>query len=101
MHERMVLILKESVVRINEKVVIHFIKTDKFKSNAVAAFLLTELNRENITKNALIPAVLRRGTESLNTMKDISIKMDDLTAFPCFCAGTYRYNCCFALVIPT
>lgn len=78
MYERMVLILKERVVRINEKVVIHFIKTDKFKSNVVAAFLLTELNRENITKNALIPAVLRRGTASLNTMKDISIKMDDL-----------------------
>ena len=76
MHERMVLILKESIVRINEKVVIHFIKTDKFKSNVVAAFLLTELNRENITKNALIPAVLRRGTASLNTMKDISIKME-------------------------
>ena len=78
MHERMVLILKESVIRINEKVVIHFIKTDKFKSNVVAAFLLTELTRENITKNALIPAVLRRGTATLNTMKDISIKMDDL-----------------------
>lgn len=70
--------MKESIIRINEKVVIHFIKTDKFKSNVVAAFLLTELNRENITKNALIPAVLRRGTASLNTMKDISIKMDDL-----------------------
>ena len=48
MHERMVLILKESVVRINEKVIIHFIRTDKFKSNVIAAFLLTELNRENI-----------------------------------------------------
>ena len=70
--------MKESIVRINEKVVIHFIKTDKFKSNVVAAFLLTELNRENITKNALIPAVLRRGTATLNTMKDISIKMDEL-----------------------
>ena len=70
--------MKESVVRINEKVVVHFIKTDKFKSNVIAAFLLTELNRENITKNALIPAVLRRGTATLNTMKDISIKMDDL-----------------------
>ncbi len=70
--------MKESIVRINEKVVIHFIKTDKFKSNVIATFLLTELNRENITKNALIPAVLRRGTATLNTMKDISIKMDDL-----------------------
>lgn len=70
--------MKEAIVRINEKVVIHFIKTDKFKSNVVAAFLLTDLNRENITKNALIPAVLRRGTATLNTMKDISIKMDDL-----------------------
>lgn len=70
--------MKESVIRINEKVFIHLIKTDKFKSNVIAAFLLTKLSRENITKNALIPAVLRRGTANSKTMKDISIKMDDM-----------------------
>lgn len=70
--------MKEEIVRINEKTFIHIINVTKFKSNLIAAFLLTDLNRETVTKNALIPAVLRRGTEKLKTMKDISIKMEEM-----------------------
>lgn len=70
--------MKERLIKLNERIYIHLMKTDKFKSNVIAAFLLTDLEKENVTKNALIPAVLRRGTESLKTMKDISIKMDEM-----------------------
>lgn len=70
--------MNEEIIRINEKVFIHLLVTDKFKSNVVAAFLLTDLSEKNVTKNALIPAVLRRGTSNLKTMKDISIKMEDM-----------------------
>ena len=38
------------------------LKSDKFKTNIIGVFFSTELNNENVTKNALIPAVLRRGT---------------------------------------
>ena len=34
------------------------------------------LNRENITQNALIPAVLRRGTETLKSQEEISIELE-------------------------
>ncbi|MBQ8299941.1 MAG: insulinase family protein [Clostridia bacterium] len=70
--------MKEQVIKLNEKIFIHLMKTDKFKSNVIAAFLLTDLDSETVTKNALIPAVLRRGTAKLQTMKDISIKMDEM-----------------------
>lgn len=70
--------MEEQVIKLNERIFIHLMKTDKFKSNVVAAFLLTDLDKETVTKNALIPAVLRRGTAKLKTMKDISIKMDEM-----------------------
>ena len=70
--------MKEQVIKLNKRIFIHLMKTDKFKSNVIAAFLLTDLDKETVTKNALIPAVLRRGTAKLKTMKDISIKMDEM-----------------------
>ena len=54
------------------------IKSDKFKTNIVGVFFSTELDKENVTKNALVPAVLRRGTKNLPTMRDISIELEKL-----------------------
>lgn len=70
--------MNEEIVKITDGINLHFVNTDKFKTDLIAAFFVTELNRENVTKNALIPAVLRRGTEKLKTMKDISIKLEDM-----------------------
>ena len=70
--------MKEEVMRVNKHTFIHITHAENFKSNVIAAFLLTDLNRETVTKNALIPAVLRRGTQNLKTMKEISIKMNDM-----------------------
>jgi predicted Zn-dependent peptidase len=54
------------------------LKSDKFKTNIVGVFFSTELNKENVTKNALVPAVLRRGTKKYPTMRDISIELENL-----------------------
>lgn len=70
--------MQEKLIKLNDRVFVHVMNTNKFKSNVMAAFLLTDLNKDTVTKNALIPAVLRRGTEKLKTMKEISIKMDEL-----------------------
>ena len=40
------------------------IHTDKFKSSYLGLTMLTPLERETAAANALIPAVLRRGTAS-------------------------------------
>ena len=70
--------MNEKITKINNSLFIHTINTDKFKTNLIATFILTDLKKDEITKNALIPSVLKRGTENLKTMKEISNKMDDM-----------------------
>ena len=64
---------------------LHTIKTEKFKTNLIAVMLTTKLDKENVTKNALIPAVLRRGTANLNTLEEINKKLEDMygASFDC------------------
>lgn len=57
---------------------LHTIKTEKFKTNLIAIMLTTKLNRENVTKNALVPAVLRRGTKNLTTQEEINKKLEEM-----------------------
>lgn len=56
----------------------HMIETNKFKTNLFAIFLSVPLNRESVTQNALIPAVLRRGTANLKTQEEISIELENM-----------------------
>ena len=44
----------------------------------MAVFLTTTLNRENVTKNALIPAILKRGSNALKTQEEISKKLEEM-----------------------
>ena len=71
--------------QIKEGVKIHTIKTSKFKTNLIAIFLTTNLNRENVTKNALIPSILRRGTKNMPTQEQISKELEEMygASFDC------------------
>lgn len=64
---------------------LHIIKTNKFKTNLLSVFLSTPLSKENVTKNALIPAVLRRGSKNMNTQDEISIALEEMygSSFDC------------------
>ena len=64
---------------------VYRIKTDKFKTNSVNFFFLDTLNRGNVTKNALVPAVLRRGCRQYATFRDIALRLEELygTSFDC------------------
>ena len=70
---------------IKEGIKLHTIKTDKFKTNLIAVFLTTKLERENVTKNALIPAILRRGSKNLKTQEEISKTLEEMygASFDC------------------
>ena len=57
---------------------INKIKSNKFVTNAIAIYLTTKLDKETITMNALIPEVLKRGTENYKTQLDISKKLEDM-----------------------
>ena len=59
-------------------VMLHNITTNKFKTNLYAMFLAIPLDRENITKEALIAAVLRRGTQNLKSQDLISKKLEEM-----------------------
>ena len=41
----------------------HVINTDLYKTNMICVIITMPLDRENVTKNALIPFMLRRGTQ--------------------------------------
>ncbi len=64
---------------------LHSIQTDKFKTNLIAVFLTTKLTRENVTKNAVISATLRRGSKTMPSQEDISKVMEEMygASFDC------------------
>lgn len=65
-------------IDIKEGIKLHTIQTNKFKTNLIAVMMTTKLDRENITKNALIPAVLKRGSVSLKTQEEINKKLEEM-----------------------
>lgn len=65
-------------LNIKNGITLHEINTNKFKTNLIAVFLTTQLNRQNVTKNALISSILRRGTKKLNTQEEISKKLEEM-----------------------
>lgn len=64
---------------------LHTIKTDKFKTNLMSVFLTTKLDRNNVTKNAVISSVLRRGSKNMPSQEEISKKMEEMygASFDC------------------
>lgn len=56
----------------------NLIKTDKFKTNMLGVFFSVPMTLENASVNALVPAVLRRGTNNYPTMREISKKLEEL-----------------------
>ena len=54
------------------------LREDKFKTACFSVSLLSQLNRETASMNALIPFVLRRGTSSFPDMETLSARMEEL-----------------------
>lgn len=77
--------MREKKLEIKEGITLHIIPTNKFKTNMISVFITTPLVRENVTKNALIPAVLRRGSQTMKTQEEISITLEEMygASFDC------------------
>lgn len=71
--------------QIKEGVNLHVIQNNKFKTNLISVFLTLPLTRQNITKEALISAVLRRGSTNYKTSEEISIALEEMygASFDC------------------
>lgn len=72
-------------IEIKKGIKFHEIETNKFKTNLLAVFLSLPLNRKTVTKNALLAAVLRRGTAKAQTQEIISKNLEEMygASFDC------------------
>jgi len=70
---------------IKKGVNLHIINTNKFKTNLLAMFITVPLTKENVTKNALIPMILRSGSQNLKSQEEISINLEEMygASFDC------------------
>ena len=57
---------------IKKGITVHNINTDKFKTNLIAVFLTTPLTREYVTFDAVLSAILRRGSKNMPSQEEIS-----------------------------
>ena len=67
-------------------VTLHTINTNKFKTNLFAVFLAVPLEKENVTKDALVASILRRGTQNIQSQELISKKLEEMYG-ACFDCG--------------
>ncbi len=74
---------KKSLLK--DGITFHKITTNKFKTNLFSIFITTPLTRENVTKNALISTVLRRGTQNYQTQDIIAKELENMygASFDC------------------
>ena len=77
--------MEQFVKEIKKGIKVHILNTDKFKTNLFAMFLTKKLTREDVTKNALISMILRRGSSKMKSQEEISKKMEELygASFDC------------------
>lgn len=73
------------IIELKQGIKFHKIETNKFKTNLLAIFLSVPLTRQNVTKNALLAAVLRRGTNNMPTQEIISKNLEKMygASFDC------------------
>ena len=63
---------------ISRQVYLTYLPANKFKTCLLSAYLVTPLTRETASYNALLPAVLRRGTVRCPDMESLSAALDTL-----------------------
>lgn len=70
--------MKYNINEIKPGIKLHTINTENFKTNLYAVFIATPLKRENVTKDALLTSVLRRGTQNMQSQDIISKKLEEM-----------------------
>lgn len=70
--------MKKKTLEIKSGIKLHMIQTDYFKTNLVCIIVTMPLKEETITKNALIPFVLRRGTNKYENQIKLNSMLEGL-----------------------
>lgn len=66
------------IEHIKDGVDFRLIKAEKFKTNVISVFFNIPMKRETVTKAALLPSVMKRGTKKHKTMTELSRYLDEL-----------------------
>lgn len=77
--------MTNQTIELKQGIKFHKIETNKFKTNLFAIFLSLPLTRDTVTKNALLAAILRRGTANMQTQEEISKNLEEMygASFDC------------------
>ena len=77
--------MEYKITDIKERIKLHTINTNKFKTNIIAVFLTTPISRETVTYNAVISSILRRGSKTMPTQEQISKDLEEMygASFDC------------------
>lgn len=70
--------MEDKKIEIKKGITTHIIKTNSFKTDLIAVFLTTKLTRENVTKNAMIPMILRKGSKRLENIEEINKDLEEM-----------------------
>lgn len=65
-------------INLGQNINLTLIPAKKFKSNLVSIYIQRLLDKEEATKNALIPTIITSGCEKYQSSREISNKLDDL-----------------------
>lgn len=70
---------------IKQGIKLHTINTNRFKTNLIAVFLTVPITRENVTFNAVLSSVLRRGSKNMPSQEQISKELENMygASFDC------------------
>ena len=65
-------------LEIGKNVKLTLIPESKFKTNLVSVYILRELNRDEVTKNALLPGILKSGCNKYKTLGQLTNREEEL-----------------------
>jgi predicted Zn-dependent peptidase len=71
------LTLKSERIEIGNAIGLNLIKADKFKSSLLSYYFMRPLTKNEVTKNALLPLVLKRGTKEYDTNLKIQRELEE------------------------
>ena len=70
--------MKKITENLKDGIKVHFIETDAYKTDLVCLIITTALKRDTVTKTAMVPFLLRRGTEKLPDQYLINKEMENM-----------------------
>lgn len=66
------------VIKIKDNITLYYLNDGKYKTTSVTAYVNRKLNRQEVTKNALLSKIFARGTNKYNTIENINKHLETL-----------------------